>query len=89
MTGLICKIRDLAYGMQEMSYPENFLELQKTLWRVFSSRAERETERGRGGRERERERGREREGEREKRERERERERELVSVSGDLQRKQN
>ena len=31
MTGLICKIKDWAYELQEMSYPENFLEFQENI----------------------------------------------------------
>ena len=36
MTGLICKIKDWAYELQEMSYPENIFRLANELLRELS-----------------------------------------------------
>jgi hypothetical protein len=39
MIAMICKIKEWAYNLHEMNYPENLLEYQKrTVWSTASSR---------------------------------------------------
>ena len=42
MTGLVCKIKDWAYDLQEMSYPQNFNNSKRELLRELSGAEHRE-----------------------------------------------